>query len=70
VTQSIGRMGVFLWLGIAAGIGYVASLLGYRMTAARYLHSIASVPHPHARYDGRPCSPRPRAINSRERQSP
>jgi O-antigen/teichoic acid export membrane protein len=34
-----GRVGVFLWLGIAAAIGYVASLLGYAMTAARYLRA-------------------------------
>lgn len=31
-----GRVSAFLWLGIAAGIGYPASLLGYGMTAARY----------------------------------
>lgn len=31
------HVGTFLWLGIAAGVGYVASLLGYAMTAARYL---------------------------------
>jgi O-antigen/teichoic acid export membrane protein len=30
---------VFLWLGVAAGIGYVASLLGYAMTAARYFRA-------------------------------
>jgi len=28
---------VFLWLMVAAGLGYVASFLGYGMTAARYL---------------------------------
>jgi O-antigen/teichoic acid export membrane protein len=32
-------VGVFLWLGVAAGIGYVASLLGYAMTAARYFRA-------------------------------
>jgi O-antigen/teichoic acid export membrane protein len=32
-------VGVFLWLGVAAGIGYVASLLGYTMTAARYFRA-------------------------------
>jgi O-antigen/teichoic acid export membrane protein len=31
--------GTFLWLGLAAGIGYVASFLGYAMTAARYFHA-------------------------------
>ena len=31
-----GRVSAFFWLGIAAGIGYPASLLGYGMTAARY----------------------------------
>jgi O-antigen/teichoic acid export membrane protein len=30
------RVGIFLWLGLSAGISYVASLLGYAMTAARY----------------------------------
>ena len=30
---------VFLWLGISAGISYAASLLGYGMTAARYLRA-------------------------------
>jgi O-antigen/teichoic acid export membrane protein len=34
-----GRAGVFLWLGIAAGIGYVASLLGFGMTAVRYFRA-------------------------------
>lgn len=29
----------FLWLGIAAGIGYVGSLMGFGMTAARHLRS-------------------------------
>jgi O-antigen/teichoic acid export membrane protein len=33
------RVGIFLWLGLAAGIGYVASLLGYAMTAARYFRT-------------------------------
>jgi O-antigen/teichoic acid export membrane protein len=33
------RVGAFLWLGIAAGIGYAASLLGYGMTSARYLRA-------------------------------
>ena len=33
------RVAVFLWLGIATGISYVASLLGYGMTAARYLRA-------------------------------
>jgi O-antigen/teichoic acid export membrane protein len=31
--------GVFLWLGIAAAISYLASLLGYAMTAARYFRA-------------------------------
>jgi O-antigen/teichoic acid export membrane protein len=31
--------GVFLWLGVAAGISYLASLLGYAMTAARYFRA-------------------------------
>jgi O-antigen/teichoic acid export membrane protein len=30
------RVGIFFWLGLSAGISYVASLLGYAMTAARY----------------------------------
>jgi O-antigen/teichoic acid export membrane protein len=34
-----GRVGTFLWLGIAAGISYLASLLGYGMTAARYFRA-------------------------------
>jgi O-antigen/teichoic acid export membrane protein len=34
-----GRVSAFLWLGIAAGIGYPASLLGYGMTAARFLRA-------------------------------
>jgi len=29
----------FFWLAVAAGIGYAASLLGYGMTAARYLRA-------------------------------
>jgi O-antigen/teichoic acid export membrane protein len=33
------RTGVFLWLGISAGISYVASFLGYAMTAARYFRA-------------------------------
>jgi O-antigen/teichoic acid export membrane protein len=33
------RVVVFLWLGIAAGIGFVASLLGYGMTAARHFRA-------------------------------
>jgi O-antigen/teichoic acid export membrane protein len=33
------HVGIFLWLGIAAGMGYVTSLLNYAMTAARYLRS-------------------------------
>ena len=33
------RTDVFLWLGIAAGISYVASFLGYAMTAARYFRA-------------------------------
>ncbi len=33
------RVGIFLWLGLAAGIGYVASFLGYAMTAARYFRA-------------------------------
>src|SRR5258708_7779966 len=32
-------LGVFLWLGVAAGISYVASFLGYAMTAARYFRA-------------------------------
>ncbi len=32
---------VFVWLMVAAGVGYVASLLGYSMTAARYLKAQA-----------------------------
>jgi len=35
-------MNTFLWLGIAAAIGYPASLLGFGMTAARYF--LAQVP--------------------------
>ncbi len=30
---------VFLWIGLACGIGYVASFLGYGMTAARYFRA-------------------------------
>jgi len=30
------RVDLFLWLMVAAGIGYVSSFLGYGMTAARY----------------------------------
>jgi O-antigen/teichoic acid export membrane protein len=33
------RADVFLWLGLVAGIGYVASLLGYAMIAARYFNA-------------------------------
>jgi O-antigen/teichoic acid export membrane protein len=33
------RVGIFLWLGLAAGISYVASLLGFAMTAARYFRA-------------------------------
>jgi O-antigen/teichoic acid export membrane protein len=33
------HVGIFLWLGLAAGIGYVASFLGYAMTAARYFRA-------------------------------
>lgn len=33
------HVGTFLWLGVAAGIGYAASLLGYAVTAARYLRA-------------------------------
>jgi O-antigen/teichoic acid export membrane protein len=33
------RVGIFLWLGLAAGIGYFASFLGYAMTAARYFRA-------------------------------
>jgi O-antigen/teichoic acid export membrane protein len=33
------RVDLFLWLGIAAGIGYIASFLGYAMTAARYFRA-------------------------------
>jgi O-antigen/teichoic acid export membrane protein len=33
------RTDAFLWLGVAAVIGYVASLLGYAMTAARYFRA-------------------------------
>jgi O-antigen/teichoic acid export membrane protein len=32
-------LGVFLWLGVAAGISYIASFLGYAMTAARYFRA-------------------------------
>ncbi len=32
-------LSVFLWLGVAAGISYVASFLGYAMTAARYFRA-------------------------------
>jgi O-antigen/teichoic acid export membrane protein len=32
-------VGLFLWLGVGAGISYFASLLGYAMTAARYLRA-------------------------------
>jgi O-antigen/teichoic acid export membrane protein len=38
-SEYADRVGVFLWLGIAAGIGYIASLLGYAMTAARYFRA-------------------------------
>jgi O-antigen/teichoic acid export membrane protein len=31
--------GVFLWLGVAAGIGFVSSFLGYAMSAARYFRA-------------------------------
>ena len=31
-----GRAGIFIWLMVAAGIEYVASLMGYGITAARY----------------------------------
>jgi O-antigen/teichoic acid export membrane protein len=31
-----GRAGIFVWLMVAAGIEYVASFLGYGITAARY----------------------------------
>jgi O-antigen/teichoic acid export membrane protein len=37
-----GYVSAFLWLGVAAGIGYPASLLGFGMTAAR--HFRAQVP--------------------------
>jgi hypothetical protein len=30
------RQDVFIWLMVAAGIGYVGSFLGYGMTAVRY----------------------------------
>jgi O-antigen/teichoic acid export membrane protein len=33
------RVGIFLWLGLSAGISYIASLLGYAMTAARYFRA-------------------------------
>jgi O-antigen/teichoic acid export membrane protein len=33
------RTSVFLWLGLSSGISYVASLLGYAMTAARYFRA-------------------------------
>ena len=33
------RTSVFLWLGLSSGISYVASLLGYGMTAARYFRA-------------------------------
>jgi O-antigen/teichoic acid export membrane protein len=32
-------LAVFLWLGVAAGISYIASFLGYGMTAARYFRA-------------------------------
>jgi hypothetical protein len=39
--QLVGEfvLGIFLWLGLAAGISYVASLLGFAMTAARYFRA-------------------------------
>ena len=38
-TRIRRSLGAFLWLGVAAGISYVASLLGYAMTAARYFRA-------------------------------
>jgi O-antigen/teichoic acid export membrane protein len=34
-----GYVNAFFWLGVAAGIGYPASLLGFGMTAARYFRA-------------------------------